>query len=116
MGDGVAYSSVFLTINTTTYYHGAFNYLSVSMSFYDQFMRLSVRQRTEIAESAGLSIGYVMKHTYVSDRAPKFHFHNAVAIDHASKGVISFIEHTTGDVDWDYVRRALNRAKKRGEL
>ncbi len=86
------------------------------MTFYDQLMSFQVTERQAIANGAGLSLGYIHKHTYVSDRAPKFHFHNAVAMDASSKGVIPFIEHTEGDVDWGFVLKRLRSARRRGEI
>ncbi len=86
------------------------------MTFYDQLMQFSIPEREEIARGAGLSLGYVLKHTYVSERAPKFHFHNAVAMDASSKGVVPFWEHTEGAVDWGYVLERLKQAKRRGAI
>ena len=85
-------------------------------TFYDQLMQFSPADRHEIANGAGLSLGYVLKHTYVSAREPKFHFHNAVAMDAASKGALPFIEHTEGNIDWDFVLRRLRAARRRGVI
>lgn len=87
-------------------------------SFYDQFMGLSVSERERIAEQAGLSLAYILKHIYVSERNPKFHFHNAAAMDVASGGVLPFIQHTTHSnaIPWEYVRTSLNRQRKHGAI
>lgn len=85
-------------------------------TFYDQFMQHSSAERERIALEAGFSIGYVTKHMYSSARAPVFHFHNAVAMDQASGGTLPFYQHTSGSVDWDFVRRTLNTAHRRGVL
>lgn len=85
-------------------------------TFYDQFMGLSVAEREAIVTASGLSLGYVQKHMYVSQHEPKFHFHNAVAMDAASRGILPFHQHTEGVVDWDHVRRSLNRAHLRGQV
>lgn len=83
-------------------------------TFHDQFMGLSAPERERIVLAAGLSLGYVKKHIYASKHAPVFHFHNAAAMDKASAGVLPFMQHTahTGDIDWGYVRRSLNRLHK----
>ncbi len=83
-------------------------------TFYDQFMQFSVAERQQIATDAGLSLGYIQKHTYTSQHTPKFHLHNAVAMDIASEGALPFWEHTEGEVDWDYVLRRLRQAKRKG--
>ena len=85
-------------------------------TFYEQFMQYSVADRRQIALDAGLSIAYITKEMYAQDHSPKFHFHNAVAIDQATFGRIPFIQHTAGDIDWDYVRRSLNSAKRKGVI
>lgn len=87
------------------------------MNFYDQFFRnFMPSERKQIAERAGLSLPYILKHCYVNDKEPKFHFHNAVALDKASSGVLRFWEHTEGDVDWDFVLTRLREAKRNGLL
>ena len=85
-------------------------------TFHEQFMGLSAPERGRIVLAAGLSLGYVKKHIYASQYAPVFHFHNAVAMDKASGGVLPFIQHTTqtDEIDWAYVRRSLNRLNKVG--
>lgn len=88
----------------------------MSPTFYEVFMRYPVKERQRIADAAGLSLGYILKHTYVSGRQPKFHFANAVAMDKASGGVLSFLEHSEGEVDWEYVLQRLKQAKRQGEL
>lgn len=85
-------------------------------SFKDRFMSLPVAQRREIAERAGMTIGYLNKHMYVSNGEPKFTMQNAVNLDAASNGALPFWENTEGDVDWDYVRRRLTTAHRNGEL
>lgn len=85
-------------------------------TFYQQFMHYSVAERRQIAEEAGLSAAYVTKEMYASSSNPKFHFHNAVGLDKATRGGIPFIQHTAGTVDWDYVRRSLNRAHRQGVI
>ena len=77
-------------------------------------MEHSVADRTRIAQEAGLSLGYVQKHMYVSQHRPVFRFHNAVAMDKASNGALPFRQHTEtlhafDHIDWAYVRRSLNR-------
>ena len=87
-------------------------------SFYEQFMGLSVGERERIASEAGLSLAYILKHIYVSERNPKFHFHNAVEIDLASGGALPFMQHTThaDTLPWGYIRRTLNRQRKQGAI
>lgn len=86
------------------------------MTFYDQLMQFTTPERQSIANRAGLSLGYLLKHTYVSGRTPKFHFHNAVGMDASSKGVIPFWEHTEGTVNWGYALERLKHAKRRGVI
>ena len=82
--------------------------------FYDQFMAFTPQERNEIAVKSGLSLGYINKHMYTSAGEPKFHFANAVAMDWASNGAIPFTEHTSGEVDWAYVLKRLQAAKRKG--
>jgi hypothetical protein len=86
------------------------------MSFYQQLMQFSIPERQAIVDGAGLSLGYVHKHMYVSDGSPLFHFHNAVAMDQSSRGAIPFIEHTEGNVDWGFVLKRLRSARRRGAI
>ena len=86
------------------------------MSFYDSFFRLPIPERRRVAEASGLSLGYILKHTYVNKRDPKFHLHNAVALDKASGGALPFWKFTEGDLDWRYVLDRLKHAKRLGEL
>ncbi len=86
------------------------------ITFYDTFLCYPVAERQRIATEAGMSLPYILKHTYSHQGRPKFRFQNAVELDKASKGQLPFIQLTEGAVDWDYVRRALNRAHRRGEL
>lgn len=84
--------------------------------FYDAFMAFPVPDRERIANAAGLTLGYLSKHLYSSpDRVPRFHFHNALALDKASNGALSILDTTAGnDIDWDYAFRRLMSAKRRG--
>ena len=84
--------------------------------FYDQLMQFAIPEREVIVQGAGLSLGYVHKHMYVSQGAPKFHFHNAVGMDRSSSGAIPFLEHTEGEVDWAYVLRRLRAARRLGVI
>jgi hypothetical protein len=87
------------------------------MSFYEQFFgNFMPSERKQIADRAGLSLPYILKHCYVNDKQPKFHFHNAVALDKASNGVLRFWEHSEGDVDWEFVLIRLREAKRNGLL
>jgi hypothetical protein len=86
------------------------------MTFYDRFFSFSPRERGEIAVRAGLSLQYLLKHIYVSRRAPRFHLHNAVALDRASSGALPFYEFTHGSVDWAYVHDRLREAAAAGQL
>ena len=63
-----------------------------------------------------MSLGYILKHTYVNNRDPKFHLHNAVALDKASGGALPFWQFTEGNLDWKYVLDRLKHAKRLGEL
>lgn len=84
--------------------------------FYDAFQDFTVEERRQIAQACGTTLGYLSKHMYTSGREPKFRFHNAVNLERASAGALPFWQHTEGDVDWTYVLRRLQRAKRRGEL
>lgn len=86
------------------------------MSFYEEFFKLPITERQRIADESGMSLGYILKHTYVSDRNPRFHMHNAVALDKASGGVLPFYRFTEGDVDWSYILERLKHAKRRGDI
>lgn len=86
------------------------------MTFKDKFFAFPVAKRAEIAQAAQLSLPYIHKHTYVCEGDPKFHFHNAVALDKASEGVLPFWEHTHGKVDWLHVLDRLRQAKRQGRL
>lgn len=86
------------------------------MSFYEAFFRLPPPERQRVANEAGMSLGYILKHTYSSERDPKFHMHNAVALDRASKGALPFYKFTEGGVDWKYVLDRLKHAKRLGDL
>lgn len=86
------------------------------MSFYEAFFRLPIQERKRIADQSGMSLGYILKHTYVSERNPRFHLHNAVALDKASGGVLPFYNFTEGSVDWSYVLDRLKHAKRLGDL
>ena len=85
-------------------------------TFYDQWMQYSVAERERIAHEAGLTRGYIQKHLYASQREPKFHLHNAVAMDQASRGTIPFYQHTEGEIDWSYVLKRLKQAKRLGHI
>lgn len=88
-----------------------------SNTFYDQFFGSFLpSERRQIASRAGMSLPYLLKHCYVNDGVPKFHFHNAVALDKASNGVLKFWDHAEGDVDWDFVLHRLREAKRMGLL
>jgi len=87
------------------------------MTFYDHFFgSFMPSERKQIASRAGLSLPYILKHCYVNKKSPKFHFHNAVALDKASGGVLRFWDNAEGDVDWDYVLMRLREAKRSGAL
>lgn len=86
------------------------------MDFSQRFFKYKTSEREQIAKSAGLSLPYLMKHIYVSGRDPRFHFHNAVALDKASDGELKFWQSTEGTVDWEYVMARLAYAKIKGEL
>jgi hypothetical protein len=86
------------------------------VTFYDKFFQFPVSERGEIARRAGMSLPYILKHIYVNNKEPRFHLHNAVALDKASGGLLHFWEHTQGDVDWDYVFSRLKEAKRSGKL
>ena len=83
-------------------------------TFHQQLMQFTVPERAEIAAYAGFTLNYLHKTTYANKGAPKFHFDNALALDVASKGALPFYQHTAGCIDWDLVRRRLNRAKRKG--
>ena len=85
-------------------------------TFYNQFFQFPPRERSRIADKAGMSLAYLLKHIYVNKHSPKFHLHNAVALDKASGGVLKFIDHTEGQVDWEYVLQRLKEAKRQGQL
>jgi hypothetical protein len=86
------------------------------MSFYESFFRLPPSERKRIASQSGMSLGYILKHTYVSQRDPRFHLHNAVSLDKASGGVLPFWKFTEGDLDWSYILDRLKHAKRLGDL
>jgi len=85
-------------------------------NFHDKFMSLPSSERMRIASEAGLSLGYIYKQTYVRQGAPKFRISNAVALDKASGGGLSFLEHAEEGVDWQYVLERLKAAKRMGKL
>lgn len=85
-------------------------------SFYDQFFAEPMAERQRIAEAAGLSLAYILKHTYVQHREPRFHFHNAIGLDRASNGKLCFLDTTEGDVDWPYVLRRLKELQRTGRI
>lgn len=84
-------------------------------TFYETFMDFPVAERQRIADEAGLSLPYIAKHMYVSGRDPKFHFANAVAMDKASNGSLSFLMTTEGVIDWGHVRRTTYRLWRVGQ-
>jgi hypothetical protein len=86
------------------------------MKFYEAFFRLPIPERKRIADDSGMSLKYILKHIYVNERDPKFHMHNAVALDKASGGALPFYKYTEGGVDWSYVLDRLKHAKRLGEL
>jgi len=87
------------------------------MTFYDHFFgSFMPSERKQIASRAGLSLPYILKHCYVNNKAPKFHFHNAVALDKASGGVLRFWDNSEGNVDWEYVLARLREARRNGAL
>lgn len=86
------------------------------MSFYEAFFRLPLAERKRIAAEAKMSLRYILKHTYVSERNPVFKLQNAVALDKASGGGIPFYKYAEGDIDWGYVLDRLKHAKRIGEL
>jgi hypothetical protein len=83
-------------------------------TFHVLFWAMSIAERQRIAREAGLSLPYLYKHTYVSNRDPKFHLCNAVALDKASGGRLPLYDLTAGDVDWRHVLRRLQSAKRKG--
>lgn len=86
------------------------------MSFYDTFFAQPMIERQRIADASGLSLAYILKHTYVQGRAPKFHFHNALGLDRASNGKLSFLDTTEGAIDWPYVLQRLKSEQKAGRI
>jgi hypothetical protein len=88
----------------------------MSINFYDQFFAEPMAERQRIAQAAGLSLAYIHKHTYVQQREPKFHFHNAVGLDRASNGKLCVIDMTEGDIDWTYVLQRLKELQKDGRI
>lgn len=86
-------------------------------TFYEQFMGLAPEQRARVAQEAGMSMQYIIKRTYTQQHAPVFRFDNAVAMDKASGGKLPFIQHTSGEqIDWDYVRRSIASAQRKGTI
>lgn len=88
----------------------------MSSTFYERFFSESMAERQRIAEAAGLSLAYIHKHTYVQQREPKFHFHNAVGLDRASNGKLCLLDMTEGEIDWAYVFHRLKELQRSGRF
>jgi len=82
--------------------------------FYKAFFSYSPKEREALMKTAGVSRKYVQKQTYVKDGSPVFRFNNALKLDKASKGKLSFLEHAEGieDMDLDYLYRRLGEHRK----
>jgi len=88
------------------------------MSFYERFFKMSVPERQRVADASRLSLPYILKQVYMKGRNPVFRFHNAVALDRASKGELPFymFSECSKDVDWEYVAKRLRQARRKGAL
>lgn len=86
------------------------------MTFYERFFKMPVPERKRIADESQLSLPYILKQVYTRGRNPMFRFHNAVALDRASKGELPFFMFSEGttEIDWDYVAKRLRQAKRKG--
>jgi DNA-binding transcriptional regulator YdaS (Cro superfamily) len=72
-------------------------------------MSLSPVERTAFARRCGTTVGYLRKAWYVGN---KLGGDLAVAIDRESGGAVR-CEVLRPDIDWSYLRRALNRKSRR---
>lgn len=88
------------------------------MTFYERFFKMPMAERQRVAKDSKLSLPYILKQVYMKKRNPVFRFHNAVALDRASKGELPFYQFAEGsqEVDWEYVAKRLRQARRKGQL
>lgn len=92
-----------------------------SASLKDWVLALVPSVRSElVGRFTGTSLNYILKRVWTPDHdlSPTFKLRIAVGLDKASQGQCDFRDmiDDSGEIDWDYVRRSLNKRMKAEKL